>query len=289
MLETEHRSLHVLATHRFKNLWHAESVAEFKRIFLECLECHYHAWNTGKVLHRDINENNLKIYQPGITDRGMLPENEGAAPSRGIVTDFDMASELGSGGKVWLDAHHQYPRITGARPFMARDLILRLKRAQDASAISAEKTPEDQFHEEDGSPTYHLYRHDLESFFYVLIWAATHFDLENGKLVKPLAASGLQYWGHSNAHLVYSAKSSLWDRDGLRPLAKSVHKQWDSVWMDWVIPLYHMFSDGHDAANAALRRGTPNFDYDICGGWITFEKFIDAIKVVPRGLNPVQV
>ncbi|KJA21018.1 hypothetical protein HYPSUDRAFT_216680 [Hypholoma sublateritium FD-334 SS-4] len=286
MLETEHRSLHVLATHRFKNLWHAESVAEFKRIFLGCLECHYHAWNTGKVLHRDISENNLMIYQPGVTDRGMFPEVQKAAPSRGIVTDFEMASELGPDGKIWLDAH-QYPRITGTLPFMALDLVIHLKRAQNASPISPKKTPKGRFANEATSPKYHLYRYDLESFFYILIWAATHYNLEKGKLVKPLAVSGLQFWGHVDANQVHSAKIDIFDEDGLDVLEMSVLEQWDSLWAEWVIPLHRMFYRGFNMYKAH-RFETDSLDKETCGGLITFEKFMEAIGEDPRGLTPVQ-
>ncbi len=37
----------------------------FLRVFfiLFAITGHYHAWNTGKVLHRDVNKNNLMIYQ----------------------------------------------------------------------------------------------------------------------------------------------------------------------------------------------------------------------------------
>ncbi|KAF8899478.1 hypothetical protein CPB84DRAFT_1780377 [Gymnopilus junonius] len=45
-----------------KNLSEAEDIGEFKRIFIDCIECHYHAYSTCRVLHRHISENNLMIW-----------------------------------------------------------------------------------------------------------------------------------------------------------------------------------------------------------------------------------
>ena len=38
-LELEDRDLHVFITNRFQKLWKVDSVDEFKRVFLDCLEC----------------------------------------------------------------------------------------------------------------------------------------------------------------------------------------------------------------------------------------------------------
>lgn len=234
------------------------------------------------------------IYQQGVTDSGTLPNPEvkaKPAPPRGILNDFDMASELGPDGKIPLE-NHNHPHITGTLPFMARDLIIRMKEAQDASATSTKKTPKDRYIDEGTtveSPKYHLYRYDLESFFYILIWAATHYDLRNKKPLKPLPVSGFHFWAHADANQVYSAKVAIFTKNGLSRLAKSVDKQWEDVWANWVTPLHRMFGRGFGAYAAREFDDTADFDYDTCDGLITFEKFMDAIKEVPRGLNPVRV
>ncbi|TFK21745.1 hypothetical protein FA15DRAFT_549922, partial [Coprinopsis marcescibilis] len=91
---------------------------------------HHVAWVTGKVLHRDLSENNLMVNRM----------KDGTA--KGILNDWDMATRA--------DTKNQVPRSsaqhrTGTLPFMACDLL----------AIE---------------PPRHYYRHDLESFMYVLIW-----------------------------------------------------------------------------------------------------------------------
>ncbi|KAL1952877.1 hypothetical protein VTO42DRAFT_4064 [Malbranchea cinnamomea] len=78
----------------------------------------------GKILHRDISENNIII-----TD----PKKTGFA---GMLIDMDLAKELGSGRS---GARCR----TGTMEFMAIEVLLNID---------------------------HTYRHDLESFFYVLLW-----------------------------------------------------------------------------------------------------------------------
>ncbi len=103
---------------------------------------HHHAWKTGNVLRRGVSINNLMIYQPRVPERGPLSKDVEAALSRGNLIDFNMAFELREDSKAQLKAHHRRV-ITGTLPFMAQDLVLRLKRAQNALAIPAEEIPDD--------------------------------------------------------------------------------------------------------------------------------------------------
>ena len=76
----------------------------------------------------------------------------------GILNDWDIASQLTGKGEVPNSAAlHR----TGTLPFVAVELLC-------------------------SSPPPHSYRHDLESFFYILIWAAVHYDLEN-QIRKPVS------------------------------------------------------------------------------------------------------
>jgi len=79
----------------------------------------------------------------------MFQRKDGNA--KGIVNDWDMASILNDAGEVPTSAAKHR---TGTIPFMARDLLVE-------------------------NPPPRLYRHDLESFFFVLVWAAIDYDLKN--------------------------------------------------------------------------------------------------------------
>lgn len=230
------------------------------------------------------------IYQPDVTESGALPELEGKAklvPSRGILNDLDMASEFGSDGQVRLDAH-QHHHITGTLPFMARDLLLHMQVAKGLPSTGKKQKPKNQFKRnvERLPPQHHLYRHDLESFFYILVWATTHYDLKKRERVQPLKDSGLQLWEDPNISNICAGKLYLFESQvGLAPFEDSVLDQWETVWFDWVLPLQGMFAGAFGAANAAyyeVPRRT-DFDYETCGGMITFEKFMQRMGETPRG------
>lgn len=68
---------------------------------------------------------------------------------KGIVNDWDMALVITDDE----DFSQSAPSPAGTLPFMAIDLL-------------------------DETPPTHLYRHDLESLFYILVWAAVHFDIK---------------------------------------------------------------------------------------------------------------
>ncbi|KAL1954026.1 hypothetical protein VTO42DRAFT_1804 [Malbranchea cinnamomea] len=90
----------------------------------DAITAHKSLYMDGKILHRDISENNIII-----TD----PKKTGFA---GMLIDMDFAKELGSG-------RSGAGCRTGTLEFMAIEVLLNID---------------------------HTYRHDLESFFYVLLW-----------------------------------------------------------------------------------------------------------------------
>ena len=135
----------------------------------------------------------MMIYQIRVPERGPLPEAVEGALSRGILIEFNMAFDLSPDNKAQLEACHRRI-ITGTLPFMARDLVMHLKRAQSVHATPPDEPPEDrlQLQPKGNSPKYDLYR-------YILIWAFTYYDLEKGKRFEPLAASELQYFNTGDA------------------------------------------------------------------------------------------
>lgn len=258
---------------------------------------HYHAWNTAKVLHRDISESNLMVYRPGaahpdqLASSDTMPDRKGKGkvetiPSRGILNDFDMSSELGPDGNIQLNAkpHHH---ITGTLPFMARDLLSQVCNGLDGAP------PKLRYETNGPTANYHFYRYDLESFYYVLIWAAITYKFprrghKSHKAMKE-TQNPLRKWLSPDPETVYVSKVLLYTGPLFKTLDDSVSKEWKGLWDDWIKPLQLMFGEGLSAADAALRHGDANFDTATCNGLITFERFMDTIKETPRGLNPTHV
>lgn len=79
-------------------------------------------------------------------------------PSIGVLIDFDLAAIVRDDDGKPLPVK---PMLAGTRPFLALDLL------QDAPVAQP------------------YYRHDLESFLYVLAWILAHFD--KGKSVQDYA------------------------------------------------------------------------------------------------------
>ncbi|KAI1825765.1 hypothetical protein F4861DRAFT_537785 [Xylaria intraflava] len=114
---------------------YSKEILDLLTALRDAIKAHKSLYEVGRILHRDISENNIII-----TD----PEKTGFS---GMLIDLDLAKELGTGRS---GAH----RRTGTMQFMAIGVL------QGAS---------------------HTYRHDLESFFYVLVWCCIR---HGWKLVK---------------------------------------------------------------------------------------------------------
>ena len=102
-----------------------ESIPELLEALRDAIKAHKSLYMDGKILHRDISENNIIITDPKDTN-GFT----------GMLIDAELGKESGSGRS---GARHQ----TGTMEFMAIQVLQRVD---------------------------HTYRHDLESFFYVLLW-----------------------------------------------------------------------------------------------------------------------
>ncbi|KAG5633023.1 hypothetical protein DXG03_008842 [Asterophora parasitica] len=58
------------------------------------------------------------------------------------------------------------------------------------------------------NPPAHLYRHDLESFFYILIWAALHYDFKN-KTHASRVHPAVEEWNNSKMKSAHGDKKAL--------------------------------------------------------------------------------
>ncbi|CAA7261251.1 unnamed protein product [Cyclocybe aegerita] len=263
------RSLHALVTKLYGRLYEAASVEEFKQIFLDCLECHYHTYKTGRVLHRDISENNLMFERP---ERQTQNPDESTTPPTpvdsiwGVLNDFDLASEVGEDGKVPASsADHR----TGTLPFMAKELA----KGRSLSLPSP----------------IHYYRHDLESFFYILVWAAVHYTFKKdrrGKSIRRATPEIMRGWNRNSS--AYSEKACFYDQK-FSDIGALVQPDFKDLWKKWVVPLWYMFRAAlHDVPSEPDHPELKTYDYETCYGRLTFERFMATIKERPRGLHPGQ-
>ncbi|KAJ7168693.1 hypothetical protein C8R46DRAFT_1191447 [Mycena filopes] len=134
----------------------------------------------------------------------------------------------------------------------------------------------------DVQPPSHLYRHDLESFVYVLAFLIVNTKLGGGKLLKTwanLAVHGFKL--HNAKHMAITMGFP------------DPYIEFEGLYVVWLTPLADLFNDGlrlereyRRARRLAERRNIappPPFESDTLGGAVTFEKFA-AILDAP--LNP---
>ncbi|KAF9020184.1 hypothetical protein BDZ89DRAFT_279062 [Hymenopellis radicata] len=135
----ENRCLRICVSEELHAITTLTSQRKIAQVFLDILQTHKWLYDVPKILHRDLSMSNIMFRQD---DSGRV---------FGVPNDLDLASllsELQSGsGSTSL-------RRTGTPPFMAFDL-------QDPH----------------NSQLRHLYRHDLESLFYVLVMLVCRHDI----------------------------------------------------------------------------------------------------------------
>ena len=175
--------------------------------------------------------------------------------AKGVVNDWDMASHLDDKGEVPTStARHR----TGTIPFMACDLLV-------------------------DKPPVHIYRHDLESFFYILVWAAVHFDIKHKKRLP--THPDLQLWDGNSIKIASAAKDQLFSSYARIEANVFCHvrDEFSDVLQSWIIPLWDLFYDAFKSIPRRGRRG--DYDYDTLGANITFHKFMAALGQEPRELD----
>ena len=101
------------------------------------------------ILHRDLSLNNIMCrIRRDENDAGVAEEK-----IHGVLTDYDLSSWTES---LTPDYTKTSQQRTGTPPFMAHGLL-------------------------DGTDTIHLYRHDAESIFYIMLILATHYEVQAPK------------------------------------------------------------------------------------------------------------
>ncbi|KAF5332525.1 hypothetical protein D9611_005319 [Ephemerocybe angulata] len=214
----------LVASACYKKLWQAGSIENFKKVWLDCLRFHYLSFRKAEVLHGDISEHNLMV----------LEHPHGTVT--GILTDWDTANLVdtetqdGVCVRVRVSAGHHMHR-KGTPPFMALDLL-------------------------HGRDRVHHPRHDLESFFYILIWTGFHYKFPANGVTKD-AALTLPHEKLVAAWLgppdqIYTAKvklvMSLEGHDVFLCMKMERSEEWASLVRTWIEPLHICIRDARVGA-----------------------------------------
>ena len=133
----------------------------------------------------------------------------------------------------------------------------------------------------------HCYHHNLESFFYILIWAVIYYNLNNKTQGCP--SQLLALWGDQSQAL--ASKLSMWGPGNAGVASKNaifelVHPEFQGILQQWISPLFDLFDTAFQSVLHRLDH--PEFsmyDHATCNGLITFETFMAAIGVKLRSVE----
>ncbi|KAI0962162.1 hypothetical protein AcV7_001063 [Taiwanofungus camphoratus] len=267
VLSMEMRICRTLILKAYLPLEQVNSPDEFKTVFVDTVRAHHYVWQTSGILHRDISVNNIMFYREDGRVIGVLcdwdlamiksepelpPEvkfiipstqegntGEEAIEGEGNSDSEESADETTSGGEelqhvvtdTIQDGHadrvgaeteqnnntndSQHPKAryrTGTGPFMALDLL----------------SP--------GDTPMHLYRHDLESFFYVLVWFCVTFRPKTHKVgyISSWQRHSLVEIGDAKLHFLM--ESSTYEM-----ILAPAHRSYVEILTEWVQDLRPLF------------------------------------------------
>ena len=214
------------------------------------------------VLHRNLSLNNIMCRIVKVEDNAHV---------YGVLTDYNLSSWGASLKSDYIKTSQ--PR-TGTPPYMAHELLM-------------------------GASDIHLYRHDVESLFYVmlLLCARHEFDLsDEAKWPLVMREGELPYddWFNEPKYAKLGIfKESFFTRTEpveLSPAFEDIHK--------WLLHLQYCFSDGFELKYSYKKRKEragdsagelPPFDDETLGGKIDYSSLIEPISHLKGELKKLDV
>ncbi|KAL4255910.1 Protein kinase domain-containing protein [Pleurotus pulmonarius] len=223
----EERKLYLLVMEGLECIDLVKKCTELKIAYKQIVRCHRWVYEEAQILHRDISVKNL-MFRRGKDDR-----------IQGVLNDFDLATPVAQ-----LDNGPTSKQRTGTWPYLAIELL-------DPSTWL--------------QPPRHLYRYDLESFFWVLLTLAVepgHPDKHN-----------ILRWSTYNHAQLYDRKMIFLSDDGinttpLQPRFKGLR--------EWLIPLAYLFDDARTARKPRSSDTTVEM--------VTAESFLKLLILDPPGV-----
>ncbi|KAI0791123.1 hypothetical protein C8Q75DRAFT_732718 [Abortiporus biennis] len=255
--QSEARVFRVLILQRYQPLEMVQSPEEFKKIFKEVVAAHHWVFTVAEILHRDLSITNLMFLRlknevigilcdwdlaigaseeaqnQEIKDLTTPSHEEPSSDSRSAPSQTENAGVVSSNNDVNDDTHEetsttpqgspavgtQLPESqknrfrTGTGPFMALDLLRY------------------------SNPPVHEYRHDLESFFYVLAWFCAVFDPEKNAL------GYIKTWQAGSHTNILHAKEAFVTQPGhFEPTFEITHALYRPIVDTWVRDLVAQFA-----------------------------------------------
>ncbi|KAH8082018.1 hypothetical protein BXZ70DRAFT_1080636 [Cristinia sonorae] len=233
-----------------------KTVAEFKKIFAGVLRGHNAVYEESRILHRDVSVNNIMFH---------YKEINGRVVAVGVLCDWDLAKRLPPPA-VKTIGEDLIKALKGTRDLPDANGFDMLKKTQPTvqqpsgvvAAIDPEKEEKASRYRTGTGPfialdillysraPFHLYRHDLESFFWVLVWF--------------VATPKTIMWRHSGLALQRPEEyrqGKEWTKaidDNADPEFKVLCRAIDKLRVSLILPLYFKYTTAEETYAAALKK-----------------------------------
>ncbi|THH31483.1 hypothetical protein EUX98_g2711 [Antrodiella citrinella] len=191
----------------YRPLASLKTAADFKIVFLNAVRAHHSLWEDAGYLHRDISTGNIMYLEEEGRIRGVLTDFDLARPREDIERDikFDEYELLSESRMVYV----------GTRPFVALELLADMSHVQ-------------------------TYRHDLESFFYLLCWHIAAHNPEIAAYDEPIE----DWRDEDTLHCISEKGVFLYCRDekeAIDTVFSRSYEEYDGIIEEWVKPLLRLF------------------------------------------------
>ncbi|KAH8091038.1 hypothetical protein BXZ70DRAFT_1079887 [Cristinia sonorae] len=261
-LSEPHRVCRILVMQEYLPLTAVNSVDEFQNVFSDVLDGHHAVYETSNVLHRDVSVNNIMFYYCMV---------DGEHRAVGVLCDWDLAKKTPRPGNEAIRddlleairAEKEFPtdHVRGT-PGEAKPTV------QQPSGVVAGAEAEKGLRYRTGTGPFialdillykkapvHLYRHDLESFFWVLVWFVATFNPVTHSCgdILPWLSDDLESIAQSKRALLFDAVewSYLFENthSSFKELTASIDQLRDSV----IFPLYEQYLKAREEYMIAVR------------------------------------
>lgn len=193
------------------------SVTELLQALRDAIRAHRSLFLGGRILHRDISQNNIIITDPKKT-----------GGFSGMLIDMDLATTIDENGK---NTRTDSQRMTGTLKFMAIEVV---ELAYRDAKLDLE----------------HTYRHDLESFFYVFLSMCVSYGWSTDKKTE---ADPFRNWYIGSHKEIVTSKRGGMERGGFQSFVLNEF----SPTFQHVKGLAMALRDALFLLSATLRTGTP--------------------------------
>ncbi|KAK0189819.1 hypothetical protein F5146DRAFT_932325 [Armillaria mellea] len=239
-IDYEHRVCRITVQERLYPLEQLRTVEDYAQVFFDILQIHKWLYDHPKILHRDISPGNIMWRR---TIDGHI---------RGVLNDFDLSSLRSATGA-------SSNQRTGTLPYMAYELL---------------------FNDENGQPRKHLYRHDVESIFYVILLLFCRYKFvgmkNSSEEARRKVPSQFDHWYTLTRAELKRAKGDFTRYDA-SPMVNSGFHDFQA-WIDGIYQQFILGASAQSQQGVFKKRGktTEPFDNETLGDYISYSVFVDT-------------